>query len=132
MKNYLLSLFLLGLFSSAVIAQPGVGINSDGSTPNSNAILDLKSPSTGQGKGLLIPRVTLNQRTVNSTAGGLLNGSGQLHGGAAQGLTVYQTDGTQGFYYNTSTTATPNWVYLSAVAAQQEQRDQQVLPVLMV
>jgi hypothetical protein len=115
MKNYLLSLIILVIFSTALTAQPGVGINSDGSTPNSNAILDLKSPATGNGKGLLIPRVTLNQRTVNSTSGGLLNGSGQLHGGAAQGLTVYQTDGTQGFYYNTSTTASPNWVYLSAV-----------------
>lgn len=84
-----------------------VGINLDGSTPNTNAMLDIKS-SGAQGKGLLIPRLTLAQRTVASTNGGLLNGSGQLHGGAAQGLIVYQTDGTQGFYYNTSTTATPS------------------------
>jgi hypothetical protein len=90
-----------------------VGINLDGSTPNTNAMLDIKS-SGAQGKGLLIPRLTLAQRTVASTNGGLLNGSGQLHGGAAQGLIVYQTDGTQGFYYNTSTTATPSWSYLSS------------------
>jgi hypothetical protein len=115
MKNYLLSLFILGIFNTALIAQPGVGINSDGSSPNSNAILDLKSPATGQGKGLLIPRVTAAQRGTSGATGGLLDGSGNLHGGAAQGLVVYQTDGTQGFYYNTSTTSTPNWVYLSAV-----------------
>jgi hypothetical protein len=28
---------------------------------------------------------------------------------AAQGLMVYQTDGAQGFYYNTSLTTTPAW-----------------------
>lgn len=106
------------LFATLMVAvnsyaqQPGVGVNNDGSSPNTNAILDIKSPATGQGKGLLIPRITLNQRTVNSEAGGLLNGSGQLHGGAAQGLLIYQTDGTEGFYYNTSTSSTPSWTYL--------------------
>lgn len=89
-----------------------VSINLDGSAPNTNAMLDIKSTGT-QGRGLLIPRLTLAQRTVASTSGGLLNASGQLHGGAAQGLIVYQTDGTQGFYYNTSTTASPTWQYLS-------------------
>ena len=90
-----------------------VGINLDGSAPNTNAMLDIKSTGT-QGRGLLIPRLTLAQRTVASTSGGLLNASSQLHGGAAQGLIVYQTDGTQGFYYNTSTTATPSWSFLSS------------------
>jgi hypothetical protein len=36
----------------------------------------------------------------------------------AQGLVVYQTDSGiqgEGFYYNISTTTTPNWVYLSSV-----------------
>lgn len=91
-----------------------IGINGDGSNPNPNAILDVKSPTT-TGRGVLFPRFTQAQRTVSGTVGGLLNATGQLHGGAAQGLLIYQTDGTQGFYYNTSTTATPNWVLLGAV-----------------
>lgn len=90
-----------------------IGINGDGSNPNPNAILDVKSPTT-TGRGVLFPRFTQAQRTVSGTVGGLLNATGQLHGGAAQGLLIYQTDGTQGFYYNTSTTATPNWVLLGA------------------
>jgi hypothetical protein len=90
-----------------------VSLNLDGSAPNTNAQLDIKSTGL-QGKGLLIPRMTQLQRTVILTPGGLLNALGQLHGGAAQGLIVYQTDGTQGFYYNTSTTATPSWSYLSS------------------
>ena len=61
-----------------------VGINLDGSAPNTNAMLDIKSTGT-QGRGLLIPRLTLAQRTVASTSGGLLNASSQLHGGAAKG-----------------------------------------------
>lgn len=114
-----LKLIILTALSSIVIstvssAQTGVGVNNDGSNPNSNAILDIKSPATGQGKGLLIPRITQNQRTINSEPGGLLNGSGILHGGAAQGLLIYQTDGTEGFYYNTSTTSTPSWTYLGS------------------
>ncbi|CAF0728860.1 unnamed protein product [Rotaria sordida] len=90
---------------------PGVGINGDGSSPNSNALLDLKSTGT-IGKGLLIPRFTLNQRTVANTSGGLVDNTSKLHGGAAQGLLVYQTNGTEGFYYNTSTTSSPIWAYL--------------------
>ncbi|MBT3422031.1 MAG: hypothetical protein HN431_04420, partial [Bacteroidetes bacterium] len=62
------------------------------------------------------PRITYAQRTTASQAGGLLDGSSNLHGGAAQGLMIYQTDGSgdgEGFYYNTSATSTPNWVYIS-------------------
>ncbi|CAF0728870.1 unnamed protein product [Rotaria sordida] len=90
-----------------------VSLNLDGSAPNTNAQLDIKSTGL-QGKGLLIPRMTQLQRTVVLIPGGLLNALGQLHGGAAQGLIVYQTDGTQGFYYNTSTTATPSWSFISS------------------
>ncbi len=103
---------LVSFFTTTANAQL-VGINLDGSAPNTNAQLDIKSTGL-QGKGLLIPRMTQSQRTVNSSPGGLLNALGQLHGGAAQGLMVYQTDGTQGFYYNTSTTATPSWSFLSS------------------
>jgi len=108
-----LVLLISFLLSVGVIAQ-NVAINADGSDPNANAALDVSSPSTGDGKGLLIPRVTNAQRTTASAAeaGGLLDDSGDLRGGAAQGLLVYQTDGNQGFYYNTSTTATPSWLFL--------------------
>ncbi len=58
-----------------------VAINTDGSSSDSSAILDVKSNIAG----ILIPRMTLAQRT-------LINDP-------AQGLMVYQTDGTSGFYY---------------------------------
>ena len=98
------------------IYSQNVGINSDGSAPNANAMLDVASPATGNGRGMLIPRISQAQRTTASAAlaGGLLDGSGNLRGGAAQGLLVYQTDGTQGFYYNTSATSTPIWIFLTS------------------
>ncbi|RAK63183.1 hypothetical protein DLM85_21590 [Hymenobacter edaphi] len=49
-------------------------------------------------KGMLVPRMTSAQRTAISSP--------------AQGLLVYQTDGTAGFYYNASATATANWLWL--------------------
>jgi hypothetical protein len=79
-------------------------------------MLDVVSPSAAgeSGKGLLIPRVTAAQRTTADAglAGGLLDAAGDLRGGAARGLLVYQTDGAAGFYYNTSATATPSWLWL--------------------
>ena len=66
--------------TSQVKAQ-NVAINSDGSTPNSSAMLDITSTT----KGLLTPRMTSAQRTAISSP--------------ATGLIVYQTDGTDGFYY---------------------------------
>ncbi|MCF7837190.1 MAG: hypothetical protein K9N49_01025 [Candidatus Marinimicrobia bacterium] len=94
----------------------GVSISVDGQAVNSNAMLDVQSPPTGDGKRLLMPRVTLSQRTSadSALAGGLLNDGGQLRGGAAQGLLVYQTDDVQGLYYNTSATASPTWAYVGS------------------
>lgn len=103
-------LALIGLESK--IYSQSVGINSDGTVPNGNAMLDVSSPATGAGKGLLIPRMTLAQRTNPGEPGGLIITSGELRGDAAQGLMVYQTDGTQGFYYNTSTTPLPSWTFI--------------------
>jgi len=110
----LAGIFLSGGDISSQAQQIGTAITSDGAAPNANAMLDVVSPSTGDGKGLLIPRVTVAQRTTASAveAGGLLDNAGALRGGAAQGLLVYQTDGTPGFYYNTSGTAMPAWSYL--------------------
>ncbi len=79
MKNTIL-LFVLIISVLAANAQ-SVGINSDGSSPNSSAMLDVMSTT----KGFLAPRVA-------STADVTL---------PATGLLVYQTGGTAGFYYYT-------------------------------
>jgi hypothetical protein len=104
------------MFAGLCLRAQNVAINDDGALPNSNAMLDVKSPATGNGRGLLIPRITDAQMTSASSAlpGGLLDDSGNLRGGPAQGLLVYRTDGTEGFCYNISTTATPSWVYLGS------------------
>ena len=85
-KHYLLFAGLL--FSLQVIAQTGIGTTS----PHPSAKLDVASTD----KGLLIPRMTLNQRTA------ILN--------PANGLMVYQTDGVTGFYVNTGSSGTPSWM----------------------
>ncbi len=61
------------------IAQ-SVGINTDGSAPNSSAMLDVKSTT----KGLLIPRLTSAERAAIATP--------------AQGLMVFDTD-TKSFWF---------------------------------
>lgn len=108
-------LLATGLQTASVHAQQvGTAISADGAMPNTNAMLDIQSPAVGDGKGLLIPRVTEAQRTTadGSLAGGLLDNGGNLRGGAAQGLLVYQTDGAKGFFYNTSSAALPAWTRL--------------------
>ena len=75
----ILSLFFV-ILSFGLLAQ-GVAINTDGSNPDASAILDVKSNS----KGVLIPRMTLSERSSISTP--------------ASGLLVYQTNGTSGFYF---------------------------------
>lgn len=79
-----------------------VGINSTGATPNNSAMLDVDVSALGTKKGLLIPRVTAAQKTAMNPLPA-----------AAQGLVVYQTDGVQGFYYNTSTSTTAAWSYIA-------------------
>jgi len=71
--------FLLTFLS--IITYSQVGINTDGSTPNSSSMLDIKSNS----KGILIPRMTQAERSAISTP--------------ANGLMVYQTNGTSWFYF---------------------------------
>ena len=60
-----------------------VGINDDGSQPNTSAMLDVNSTT----KGILTPRMTQSQRLTIATP--------------ATGLMVFQTDNTVGFYYYT-------------------------------
>lgn len=84
----------LATVSLSAYAQTGsVGIGT--ATPNASAALDVSSTA----KGMLVPRMTSAQRTAISSP--------------AQGLLVFQTDGTQpGFYYNASTTTTASWLWL--------------------
>src|SRR5258707_7893632 len=61
-------------------------------TGQASSVLDVKSTS----KGFLAPRMTLAQRVAISSP--------------AEGLLVYQTDGTKGFYYFTNAA----WVSLAS------------------
>ncbi|HXO77588.1 MAG TPA: hypothetical protein VN824_20185, partial [Puia sp.] len=76
----LISTVVFVLLLSPIYAQ-NVGINQDGSSPNANAILDLKSVT----KGLLIPRMASADRMAIPNTKGLL---------------VYDTI-TSSFWYNT-------------------------------
>ena len=75
-----LCLLVCLLVSTTVISQ-GVSINSDGSNPDNSSILDVKSTS----KGILIPRMLQSERSSIVTP--------------SNGLLVYQTNGTSGFYF---------------------------------
>ncbi len=79
-------------------AAQNIGINSTGVTPNASAVLDIVSSTSG----LLIPRMTAAQKTALNPLPAV-----------AQGLFIYQTDGVEGFYYNTSTSTTPAWNYIA-------------------
>jgi hypothetical protein len=81
MKKVIVLLTALCSSLSVLQAQNNVGINT--TTPHSSAALDI----AGTDKGLLIPRMTLAQRNVIASP--------------ANGLMVYQTDNTPGFYYFT-------------------------------
>jgi len=63
----LISIVVLVLLFTPAFAQ-NVAINEDGSTPNPNAILDLKSAK----KGLLIPRIDSNTRKTIPNVAGLI------------------------------------------------------------
>lgn len=79
-KKCLLIVLLLCFYYLPGIAQ-SFAINTDGSTANASALLDVKSIT----KGILIPRMTLVNRNAIATP--------------ATGLMIYQTDNTPGFYY---------------------------------
>lgn len=78
----LAGLFVL-LSSGKAFSQGNVGINNP--TPHAKSLLDL----TSSDKGLLTPRLTAAQRTAMFPA----------PDATAKGMLVYQTDGTQGYYY---------------------------------
>ena len=104
-KVFFLSIiYLFNIFFLLQCYAQNIGINTTGLSPNTAALLDIDA-APNFNKGLLIPRVTFSQRT---------SGFNTLSA-AAQGLTVYQTDAGgfgEGFYYNTSTTTSPTWMFL--------------------
>ena len=75
MKHLLTAILLI--VNVCAHAQVGIGIT----TPAASAQLDISSTT----KGLLVPRMTATQKAAVSSP--------------ATGLLIYQTDGTQGFYY---------------------------------
>jgi hypothetical protein len=69
MKTKYLLILLLSLFYSISATAQSFAINTDGSTANTSALLDVKSST----KGILIPRLSTSQRTsISSPAEGLL------------------------------------------------------------
>jgi hypothetical protein len=72
-------LLLIGAPTQQARAQVGIGTT----TPNAKAVLDLQS--TGNDKGLLIPRLTQAQRLAMTSV--------------PDGLMIFQTDDTTGFWY---------------------------------
>jgi microcystin-dependent protein len=89
MKRIIILIIVL-LTTTKSYSQVGIGTN----TPEGSAQLEVKSTT----KGLLTPRMTASERAaINSPSTGLI---------------VYQTDGTQGFYYNAGTPQSPSWVIL--------------------
>ncbi len=88
-QSFTICLILFSFFTNA----QNVGIGT--TNPDATAQLDVSSNT----KGILIPRMTLAQRTAIASP--------------AQGLLVYQTDGIVGFYVNRSSGLFPNWSLIS-------------------
>src|SRR4029079_78143 len=91
MKKFFLSLLIGNGLAMGLYAQ-SVSINTDGSTPHTSSILDIKSTT----KGMLIPRMTTAQRNAISAP--------------ATGLMVFDTDSRSFWYYDSST----GWINHSA------------------
>ena len=88
MKKLFTPLIFVCFFSLVSKAQVGIGI----ATPDASAQLHVESTS----KGILIPRTTLVTNVASP----------------ANGLLVYQTGGTPGFYFNKGTASEPDWTLL--------------------
>ncbi len=86
-------IIFFSFFMIANLAIAQVGINSDGSAPDTSAMLDIKSTTSG----LLIPRMSATDRDNIASP--------------AQGLTVYVTDDNSFYYYDGT-----QWVNLSTQA----------------
>ncbi|MBK8710860.1 MAG: hypothetical protein IPL97_03095 [Niastella sp.] len=86
------------LLTTACILQTAfsqsVSINNDASVADASAILDVKSIS----KGMLLPHITMAQRNAIATP--------------ANGLIIYQTDNTPGFFIVTTPRRGAYWCKL--------------------
>lgn len=98
MRKLIVSISFLFVFAASAQSQ-SVGINENAATPDASAILDVQS----QTKGSLFPRMLAAERAA------IVN--------PAKGLLVYQTDGTEGFYYNAGSAGSPNWVRIATSPA---------------
>ncbi|HEX2629030.1 MAG TPA: hypothetical protein VHM26_08465 [Chitinophagaceae bacterium] len=88
------------LLQTLITFSQAVAVNATGSSPDASSILDVSSNT----KGMLLPRMTQAQRNAIASP--------------ANGLFIYQTDGTIGLYCNTGTPAVPNWQMLGAQGPQ--------------
>lgn len=84
MKGHIILLLVWMTFIVSNAFSQNVSINTTGNAADTSAILDVSSTS----KGILIPRMSQAQRTAIFSP--------------ADGLLVYQNDGTAGFYFYTS------------------------------
>jgi hypothetical protein len=94
---------LLILFAGLYLVSGGysqTSITNDGSAPDGSAMLDVKSTT----RGFLMPRMTEAQKNAIASP--------------ATGLTVYQTDGITGLYYNSGTSVSPFWLIVGNNAGQ--------------
>lgn len=89
MKKIVIAILIL--ISVHMKAQTGIGTT----TPDASAKLEVNATN----KGFLTPRMTAVQRAAIPTP--------------ANGLLVFQTDGTSGFYVNTGTAGAPSWTRLN-------------------
>ena len=92
MKKRLLLVFLISFIAITGIFAQGVSVNTTGDDADASAMLDVASTTSG----MLIPRMLETERTAIASP--------------AEGLMVYQTDGTEGFYYYDGA----NWAQLGA------------------
>ncbi|MFA5727606.1 MAG: hypothetical protein WC886_08195, partial [Saccharofermentanaceae bacterium] len=82
------------LFSNSFLLSQ-VAVNADGTSPDSSAMLDVKSTT----KGMLIPRMIISERdNINNPATGLL---------------VFCTDDNR-YYSNTGTPSLPEWIAVNS------------------
>jgi hypothetical protein len=94
------SILIVMLLLNSSILFPQIAINTDGSAPHISAMLDVKSTL----KGILMPRMTMAQRNTIATP--------------ATGLTIFQTDGIMGLYFNSGTLTVPVWSMVGSNAGQ--------------
>ncbi len=99
-SNYLNILVAAIVLMAAGSTFSQVAINTDGTSPDNSAMLDVKSTT----KGMLAPRMTQAQRIAITSP--------------AAGLMIFQTDVAPGLYCNYGTPALPSWALVGINAGQ--------------